>query len=94
MYIKLLFILSKIFPVDTDNSKAGVQAKLKMLTALPRSRAKRLLNQWNHPISLMLRAREHSLNILSGVAGPPTGRSHGIQKNKGSRGECFCFPTK
>ncbi|KAJ8923935.1 hypothetical protein NQ315_006711 [Exocentrus adspersus] len=76
----------KIIMADIDNSKTGVQNKLHLLTMLPRSRAKRLLNQWNHPISLMLRAREHSLNILSGVAGPPTGRVHGIQKNKSFRG--------
>ncbi|KAJ8978824.1 hypothetical protein NQ317_018915 [Molorchus minor] len=73
----------KIIMADTDNSKTGIQRKLNLLTSLPRSRAKRLLNQWNHPISLMLRAREHSLNILSGVAGPPTSRTQGIQKNKG-----------
>lgn len=35
---------------------------------LPRSRVKRIMNQWSHPVSLMVRAREHSLNILSGVS--------------------------
>lgn len=76
---------------DIDNSKIGLKRKLKLISLLPRSRGKRLLNQWNHPISLMLRAREHSLNVLSGVAGT-TGRSHGIQRNKGFRG-LSAFPS-
>lgn len=76
----------KIIMADIDNSKVGLKRKLKLVSLLPRSRGKRLLNQWNHPISLMLRAREHSLNVLSGVAAT-TGRSHGIQRNKGFRGK-------
>ncbi|CAH0561891.1 unnamed protein product [Brassicogethes aeneus] len=75
----------KIIMTDLDNSKINTDRRFKLLSLLPRSRAKRLLNQWNHPLSLMLRAREHSLNILSGVAGP-AGRAHGNQKSKGFRG--------
>lgn len=75
----------KIIMADIDNSKSGVVQKLKLLALLPRSRAKRLLNQWHHPVSLMVRAREHALNILSGVEAGPT-RLHGIQKNKAFRG--------
>nr|CAD7267101.1 unnamed protein product [Timema shepardi] len=54
---------------DMDDTTEGVQRKLRLLLLLPRSRAKRLLNQWAHPVSFMLRAREHALNILSGVEG-------------------------
>ncbi|CAH0391278.1 unnamed protein product [Bemisia tabaci] len=57
----------KVIMADLPNSANELAMKLRLLTLLPRSRAKRLLNQWHHPISLMLRAREHSLNVLSGV---------------------------
>lgn len=52
--------------IDLDDSKDNVNRKLRLLATLPRSRAKRLLNSWNHPFSLMLRSRDHANNILSG----------------------------
>lgn len=69
------------FPSDTDDTKEGVKKKLRLLSFLPRSRAKRLLNQWSHPVSLMLRAREHALNILSGVEGTQA-RGHPSQRSR------------
>lgn len=65
----------------------GLRNKLNLLLQLPRSRVKRIMNQWSHPVSLMIRAREHSLNILSGISGIqsrasalPKGIRHGAGK--------------
>uniref|UniRef100_A0A336MW29 CSON005007 protein n=1 Tax=Culicoides sonorensis TaxID=179676 RepID=A0A336MW29_CULSO len=56
----------KMIMSDIDDSKEGVRQKLSLLATLPRSRAKRLLNNWNHPFSMILRGRDHANNILSG----------------------------
>lgn len=42
--------------------------KLDLLQSLPHSRAKRLMNQWSHPMSVLLRAREHAAEILGGMS--------------------------
>lgn len=42
--------------------------KLDLIQNLPHSRAKRLMNQWSHPVSVMLRAREHAAEILGGMS--------------------------
>lgn len=74
----------KMIMADIDDSKDGVQQKLALLQTLPRSRAKRLLNNWNHPLSLMLRSRDHASNILSGNQ---VHRSSNMKKRLGSIGE-------
>ncbi|KAK4875134.1 hypothetical protein RN001_011556 [Aquatica leii] len=83
----------KVIMMDTDDTKSGIERKLKLLTMLPRSRLKRLLSQWSHPISLMIRAREHSLNILSGVEGQNP-RLHGLQKNRNYQLGLAAFPSE
>ncbi|XP_015591010.1 protein pigeon [Cephus cinctus] len=66
--------VAKIIMADISDTKDGAVLKLGLLSLLPRSRAKRLLNQWLHPVSFMLRAREHATNILSGEACQNRGR--------------------
>ncbi|CAH1117279.1 unnamed protein product [Phaedon cochleariae] len=79
--------IMKIIMAEPENTKADVHKKLRLLSVLPRSRAKRLLNQWNHPVSTMIRAREHAQNILSGISAPTsTRRQYGIPKNTDVKG--------
>ncbi|XP_026293731.1 protein pigeon isoform X1 [Frankliniella occidentalis] len=65
---------------DIPDTPEGSARKLRLLQLLPRSRAKRLLNAWSHPTSLMVRAREHALHVLSGVEGARGPRSSKLRQ--------------
>ncbi|XP_034237038.1 protein pigeon isoform X2 [Thrips palmi] len=66
---------------DIPDTPEGSARKLRLLQLLPRSRAKRLLNAWPHPSSLMVRAREHALHVLSGVEGARSRNTKARQGN-------------
>lgn len=83
----------KAIMADVADSGEGVRKKLRLLQLLPRSRAKRLLNQWPHPASLMLRAREHTLNILSGVHPPHSSRHYNRLRNQAINRGLAAFPS-
>lgn len=85
---KIFFLTLKILKnsSDIDDTKEGVREKVALLATLPRSRAKRLLNNWTHPFSMMLRGRDHAGNILSGNSVQP--RSSQLkQRRAGSLGD-------
>lgn len=82
--------VAKIIMADVSDTKENIPRKLQLLSLLPRSRAKRLLNQWLHPISLMLRAREHATNILSGEICPNRSRQ---QQHRHPHSGVSAFPS-
>ncbi|RZF44866.1 hypothetical protein LSTR_LSTR004491 [Laodelphax striatellus] len=92
----LQYVQASVLHLQVDVMKAimaGVRKKLRLLQLLPRSRAKRLLNQWPHPASLMLRAREHTLNILSGVHPPHSSRHYNRLRNQAINRGLAAFPS-
>jgi hypothetical protein len=66
--------------------------KLDLIQNLPHSRAKRLMNQWSHPVSVMLRAREHAAEILGGMSIRTSNYRRNV-KYRSNAGLYFLFTT-
>ncbi|CAB3363663.1 Hypothetical predicted protein [Cloeon dipterum] len=77
---------------DMTEKRLGVSYKVGLLQLLPRTRARRILNQWGHPISYMYRAREHALLLLSGESANRDHRQVTQRRNISSRG-IAAFPS-
>ncbi|XP_075215989.1 gamma-secretase activating protein pigeon [Lycorma delicatula] len=91
--LQLQVDVMKAIMADLPDTGEGLTKKLRLLQILPRSRGKRLMNQWSHPASLMIRAREHALNILSGVEGAHArGHPHRLRNQSINRG-LAAFPS-
>lgn len=80
--------------LDLSDTKENAMKKLRLLSMLSRSRAKRILNQWLHPISFMLRAREHSSNILSGEECQSRRRTIQHRYHHNGKMKTFTFSSK